>query len=220
MKQCSIYREMKSILVTVIAVLATVVVLPAYAFAQERPITMNGGTCLGFQTSPTFCKFLMMPDGSMVLNNNWTEGALSVSATENGYTASAVRLLEEIDNNDSDDNSNDDSDNDTEPEDEDSKTYCDVPNPSNPCHDRRDGSEITGLYTCIDGSHEEDWQDCKGGGSEDEENSDEETENCGGEPCTATEKEDSWLDDETEYYEEEPECRENNDGALGNPIPC
>ena len=46
-----------------------------------------------------------------------------------------------------------------------------------------------------------------------------ETENCGGEPCTATEKEDSWVDDETKY-EEEPECFENNDGALGDPIPC
>ena len=46
------------------------------------------------------------------------------------------------------------------------KTYCDVPNPSNPCHDRKDYSEDTGLYTCIDGSHEEDWKDCKGGGAD------------------------------------------------------
>lgn len=47
------------------------------------------------------------------------------------------------------------------------KTYCDVPNPSNPCHDRKDVSETTGLATCIDGSHERDWRDCKGGGVED-----------------------------------------------------
>jgi hypothetical protein len=48
------------------------------------------------------------------------------------------------------------------------KTYCDVPNPSNPCHDRN--SDTTGLYTCIDGSHEEDWRDFKGGRAEEEEN--------------------------------------------------
>jgi len=46
------------------------------------------------------------------------------------------------------------------------KTYCDVPNPSDPCHDRKDYSETTGLYTCIDGSHEEDWKDCDGGGTD------------------------------------------------------
>jgi hypothetical protein len=70
-------------------------------------------------------------------------------------------------------------------------------------------------------SQVEDWRDCDDdedntdadGGSEDE--SGRETENCGGEPCTAIEKEDSWVD-----YEEEPECFENNDGALGEPIPC
>jgi hypothetical protein len=44
-------------------------------------------------------------------------------------------------------------------------TYCDVPNPSNPCHDRKDYNETTRLYTCIDGSHEENWRDCEGGGT-------------------------------------------------------
>jgi hypothetical protein len=29
------------------------------------------------------------------------------------------------------------------------------------CHDRRDVSDVTGLYTCNDGTHEEDWRDCK-----------------------------------------------------------
>jgi hypothetical protein len=29
------------------------------------------------------------------------------------------------------------------------------------CHDRKDASDITGLYTCNDGTHEEDWRDCK-----------------------------------------------------------
>ena len=157
-------------------------------------------------------------------------------------------------------------------EDEGGKTYCDVPNPSNPCHDRKDYSDITGLYTCIDGSHEEDWRDCKGGGSEDEEDgdgdddprddpdcwygdlyvcdesgecdtdrfdcitdcadgssvttgeecpedddsdrpADEETENCGGEPCTATEKEDSTTDIEEE---ESDEGEEEDDNLFGD----
>jgi hypothetical protein len=42
----------------------------------------------------------------------------------------------------------------------DSETYCDVPDPSNPCHDRFDVSEDTGLATCINGSLEEDPRDC------------------------------------------------------------
>jgi hypothetical protein len=94
------------------------------------------------------------------------------------------------------------------------------------CWDRKDYDHETGLYPCKDGSYVGDWRDCvddrddEGSDGGDEDNSDEETENCGGEPCTATEKEDSWIDDETEYNEEEPECRENNDGALGDPIPC
>jgi hypothetical protein len=29
------------------------------------------------------------------------------------------------------------------------------------CHDRKDASDITGLYTCNDGTHEKDWRDCK-----------------------------------------------------------
>jgi hypothetical protein len=49
------------------------------------------------------------------------------------------------------------------------KTYCDVPNPSNPCHDRKDYSEDTGLYTCMDGSHVADWRECNGNGGEDDE---------------------------------------------------
>ena len=92
---------------------------------------------------------------------------------------------------------------------QDSKTYCDVPNPSNPCHDRYDVSETTGLATCIDGSYEEDPEDCKGGGAEDDNDSvedEEKTANCGGEPCTPTEKEDSTLD-----ATQELECQEEDD---------
>ena len=71
------------------------------------------------------------------------------------------------------------------------KTYCDVPNPSNPCHDRRDVDEITGLATCMDGSHEEDWRDCNGG---------KEYPNCNdveyGTRCDGSEDENSWTDEE------------------------
>jgi hypothetical protein len=81
------------------------------------------------------------------------------------------------------------------------KTYCDVPNPSNPCHDRKDNSDTTGLYQCMDGSDVADWRDCNGddndNGNNDNDNSkdeDEETSNCGGESCTPTEKEDSWVE--------------------------
>jgi hypothetical protein len=28
------------------------------------------------------------------------------------------------------------------------------------CHDRKDASDITGLYTCNDGTHKTDWRDC------------------------------------------------------------
>jgi hypothetical protein len=68
------------------------------------------------------------------------------------------------------------------------KTYCDVPNPSNPCHDRKDYSETTGLSTCLDGSHEEDWRDCNG-----DSNDKEEEPNCNdveyGTRCNGTEDE-------------------------------
>jgi hypothetical protein len=62
----------------------------------------------------------------------------------NGYNAgfSACPGSEDGNNNDND------------------KTYCDVPNPSNPCHDRKDYSDTTGLYTCLDGSHEANWRNC------------------------------------------------------------
>lgn len=108
----------------------------------------------------------------------------------------------------------------------DKQPYCDEVDNSEDCWDRKDYDQETGLYPCKDGSYVGDWRDCdddrddEGSDGGDEENNDEETENCGGEPCTATEKEDSWVDDETEYYEEEPECREDNDGALGDPVPC
>ena len=44
--------------------------------------------------------------------------------------------------------------------------YCDQVDelgPNETCHDRKDASDVTGLYTCLDGSQEEDWRDCEGG---------------------------------------------------------
>jgi hypothetical protein len=29
------------------------------------------------------------------------------------------------------------------------------------CHDRKDASDITGLFTCNDGTHKTDWRDCE-----------------------------------------------------------
>jgi hypothetical protein len=94
-------------------------------------------------------------------------------------------------------------------DDEGGNPYCDlVPDDyTGDCHDRKDFSEDTGLYTCRDGSHVEDWQDCDDAGS----HPDEQDSNCGGEPCTDTEKEDSTLDDETEYVDETGE-EENDEG--------
>jgi hypothetical protein len=48
--------------------------------------------------------------------------------------------------------------------------------------------------------------------AEEEDAEEEETANCGGEPCTPTEKEDSWLDDETEY-EDDGEIEGGEDGV-------
>jgi hypothetical protein len=45
------------------------------------------------------------------------------------------------------------------------RPYCDELQPNNRtgivCHDRKDYSDVTGLYTCRDGTHEADWQDCQ-----------------------------------------------------------
>jgi hypothetical protein len=67
-----------------------------------------------------------------------------------------------------------------------------------------DGCELDG-YHCIEdegcGNFSDGiCEDCDTDGESEEE--EEETANCGGEPCTATEKEDSTLDDETEYEDD------------------
>ena len=123
--------------------------------------------------------------------------------------------------------------------------YCDVVRqtgePYDSCFDRKDYSESTGLYPCRDGSDVEDWRECEGGGladgdeeresanDENDENDDgrpdnwddpkelEEGESVGvGEPTVGYEEDDGEIEEE----EDEAECRENIDGALGDPIPC
>lgn len=78
------------------------------------------------------------------------------------------------------------------------KTYCDVPNPSNPCHDRRDVDEETGLATCMDGSHEADWRDCNGGGSNNDEAAEDDLPQDGG--CQSND----------DYCDADENCRSEN----------
>lgn len=37
-----------------------------------------GGKCLGFQSSPTYCKNILMSDGSMILNKHWTLNVFTI----------------------------------------------------------------------------------------------------------------------------------------------
>jgi hypothetical protein len=100
------------------------------------------------------------------------------------------------------------------------KPYCDllddVDEEDRPesCHDRYDfyeGGPNNGLFPYNDGSNRNDPKDCpdisgfdyssgssdddSGGSNPDGEDADQ---NCGGEPCTDDEKEDSWTEDEGE----------------------
>lgn len=83
------------------------------------------------------------------------------------------------------------------------KTYCDVPNPSNPCHDRRDVSETTGLATCMDGSHEKDWRDCNG-----DNNSNNDDSAAADEPAQdgGCQKEDTYCDADENCRSESVDC--------------
>jgi hypothetical protein len=171
------------------------------------------GKCLGMANTGYFCENVLLANGTMVKNPN-NPSLLTVGVDPGAYYSYPTP-------SNNDDNNNDDNGRvEDEEGDNEEKTYCDVPNPSNPCHDRYDVSETTGLATCIDGSHEEDPEDCKGGGAEDDNNDDsvedeEETANCGGEPCTPTEKEDSWTDEEVAEEDESGDiCYANDNGSL------
>jgi hypothetical protein len=174
--------------------------------------------CIDFN-SDGVCEYVVLANGTMITNPllYGQQGQLVQQQPVNTNPMSQlverqkVIIKEHQRDNDDDDNDNDSG-----------KTYCDVPNPSNPCHDRRDGDEITGLYTCMDGSHEEDWRDCNGNSNDDDDNNDEEREddeetaNCGGEPCTPTEKEDSWTDEEEEESNDEEDSNDEEAAADEN----
>jgi hypothetical protein len=99
-------------------------------------------------------------------------------------------LIRGANNNDNDnnDNENDDDDNDNNDDDDSGTKYCDgqaAPKYPDSCYDRNDLPEDSG-YDDDDNDNNDN----------DNDNNDEETSNCGGESCTATEKEDSWTDEE------------------------
>jgi hypothetical protein len=52
--------------------------------------------------------------------------------------------------------------------------YCDKVGPDyrGSCHDRKDYSDVTGLYTCNDGTHKTDWRGCKDATENRDDNSD------------------------------------------------
>jgi hypothetical protein len=122
-------------------------------------------------------------------------------------------------------------------EDDEVNPYCDkIPvGERDNCWDRLDYDQATGLYPCNDGSNRGNWRDCPdvsgydyGEGAEDDgvegnsgdegrEEVEEEDQNCGGEPCTDDEKEDSTTDDEEEVeYADESGEEENDDGESAD----
>jgi hypothetical protein len=45
---------------------------------MTQKILPPGGKCLGFQSSPAYCKNIQMPDGSMILNKHWSLNVFTV----------------------------------------------------------------------------------------------------------------------------------------------
>lgn len=69
-------------------------------------------------------------------------------------------------------------------------------------HDRRDGDEVTGLYTCMDGSHEEDWKDCNGDSNDNDNDGDGRSDDWD-EPRELEEGESIDVGEATQGYEDE-----------------
>jgi hypothetical protein len=131
---------MNRIEIAVVVFILCLSLLPA-AFAQTIPWTdPDTGLVYDIPAQGDYCLDF---DGDSVCDIDFTDGKVVV------YSEGVEETTTEEDDGDGGSN-------------EDPKTYCDVPNPSNPCHDRKDYSETTGLYTCMDGSHEADWRDCNG----------------------------------------------------------
>jgi len=67
--------------ITIAITLVLAMMVPT-VLARTQNVLPNGGKCMGFKTSPTYCKFIEMPNGSVILNVNWTIGAYTIDANE------------------------------------------------------------------------------------------------------------------------------------------
>jgi hypothetical protein len=170
--------------------------------------------CIDFNMDKV-CEYIVLANGTTIANPLVQQ--IQAPAPMSQLVERQKTIIKEVQGG------NDDDDNDRE-----EKTYCDVPNPSNPCHDRRDVDEYTGLATCLDGSHEEDWRDCEGGGADNDNDNDssrnegDDLPNCNdveaGTHCDGSEDEDSWVDEpaaeeeEGGTWEDDGYIDENGDG--------
>jgi hypothetical protein len=129
---------------------------------SSQPVSVQG-KCLGLQHN--YCRNILLANGTVVANPNFVDTFNPDDYTYGGSTESAPAPQTQTQAQ----TVEDEEDTGAADEGDEEKTYCDVPNPSNPCHDRKDYSEDTGLYTCMDGSHVADWRACNGNGGEDDE---------------------------------------------------
>jgi hypothetical protein len=128
------------------------------------------GKCLGLANSPTFCANILMSDGTVVKNPDCTTIKIGEGyKTECPHTkpqvqAQTVEEDEEASGGGSSSGGSSDGSSDL--------PYCDEVNFNQECFDRRDFDAETGLYPCKDGSYEEDWRDCNGdsSGNDDDDN--------------------------------------------------
>jgi hypothetical protein len=108
--------------------------------------------CIDFNQDG-ICEYVVLANGTTIANPLlYGQMGQAVNPMVKLVERQKIVMEQQRDNDDDDDNDNNRSE----------KTYCDVPNPSNPCHDRMDVDEYTGLAICLDGSYEEDWRDCEG----------------------------------------------------------
>jgi hypothetical protein len=167
---------------------------------MTHKILPPGGKCLGFQSSPTYCKNIQMPDGSMILNKHWTPNVFTVDpnvlyandpyvgSTEPGPskedTQTQAQTFYEDETPDTDQAVEEEASDGKE--EESVNPYCDKLSDEDSltqsCWDRRDHSGDTGLYPCHDGSYKKDYKDCKdlSGYDYDNDNGDEEEESGSG----------------------------------------
>jgi hypothetical protein len=205
---------MKAILSLIFVPIVLMMIPSAFAQAQiaaltptPQPVPMIYTQCIDFNQD-RICEYVVLANGTMIANPAIQQQAAPMSQLVERQKV--IIKEQQRDNDDDNDNDNDDNNN--------KLPYCDQDD-SGACFDSRDYDQVTGLFPCRDGSQVADYRDCPDRGGDDEDNNDndndndssrddeeeeeENTSNCGGEPCTATEKEDSWTDEEA-GNEEEP----------------